>query len=850
MTTVLLCCLLAGPNLFPNGDFEGHATEIEPRPALKGSVTGTVAAGWGENSRGWADVDAVYEAIADRPHSGQQCQRVTAKAIRTGIVQMSGGLGELEPANGYAFEAWLRSPGTACQVTVQARLAGPPYQTYLAKTLTPGPDWTKVAFRFRPAEPENVVLLLQLGKPGTVDIDDVSVTALPEVSDAPQQQGNLVEPYRLGAGPGTAWQVKGDKTGAADPNPGPLGPGAAKIELGETGTLQCATPVFFLRYGQPHRLSIWAKSNPAGLELRLRVRGNTDWHGFGLSAKLTDQWQQYTATGQVPMVSDDRYYLELAASGKGQLYLDGLCLVDGTTEPALPQCGLALLPGQPWGLTSGEGPLPVLMRAVGVTKPGAKVVLSGEWAGGPQVDLGDLPVDTSGIWDHTAELQGPALQQYGLLRVSAKLVDAAGQPLCGPSETLVGRCYPPHDGDGLESPFGTHVTLREPDLQVVRQLGFRWCRLHDASILTKWGLVEPEQGKWVWYDDEMALARQAGLNILGMLCSSPVWASEADQLPDFQKYYWSIYYPPKHLEDWRNYVKTTVAHYAGVIDDWEIWNEPWGNFFRGGTPEQYAELMKAAYEEAKQANSKCTILGVDTYPRHRRDWTEKVLAASGLEPFDVLSYHQYSSEIQGGPGDESAQSVASINDEQRRYGTPKPLIDTEGGTGGDNSNGSFYSFAEEDLVGDWDRAADQVPRQYLAQLAAGVQRFFLYSVHNDMRYGQRGYMTVEPNYLLKPLHLSTSAFIHFIEGATWQKRLVPGEGISAHVFQRATPQETVIVLIADGESEVKLPRALPAGVTCYDRFGNAMAAPTTAGRSPVYLVAPGPATALVKVLGG
>lgn len=47
------------------------------------------------------------------------------------------------------------------------------------------------------------------------------------------------------------------------------------------------------------------------------------------------------------------------------------------------------------------------------------------------------------------------------------------------------------------------------------------------------------------------------------------------------------------------------------------------------------------------------------------------------------------------------------------------------------------------------------------------------------------------------------------------------------------------VLISDGENAMDLPRALPAGVECFDRWGNPCPAPTKALRAPVYLLATG-----------
>lgn len=152
--------------------------------------------------------------------------------------------------------------------------------------------------------------------------------------------------------------------------------------------------------------------------------------------------------------------------------------------------------------------------------------------------------------------------------------------------------------------------------------------------------------------------------------------------------------------------------------------------------------------------------------------------------------------------------------EQAKYGTPKPLICSEGGPDVSLFHGSFFSFADPVLSGDWSRGADQLARMYLSCIASGVERFFLYSVHNDNRYGRPIHMAVEPGFLLRPMHLTVAALAYFVEGASYEKCLKPSYDISAHVFRQTNPRpyadvpSTVVVLIANGEEPEDLPNLL------------------------------------------
>ena len=63
--------------------------------------------------------------------------------------------------------------------------------------------------------------------------------------------------------------------------------------------------------------------------------------------------------------------------------------------------------------------------------------------------------------------------------------------------------------------------------------------------------------------------------IYGELSTAPKWATyyQDSGLKTFG--YWDKFFQPKNLADFENYVKVVVAKYKGVIDYWDIWNEPW-----------------------------------------------------------------------------------------------------------------------------------------------------------------------------------------------------------------------------------------------------------------------------------
>ncbi|MBX7259057.1 MAG: hypothetical protein K1Y02_22025, partial [Candidatus Hydrogenedentes bacterium] len=478
-------------------------------------------------------------------------------------------------------------------------------------------------------------------------------------------------------------------------------------------------------------------------------------------------------------------------------------------------------------------------RVAGKLPEGSTLTLNATNTSGASWSLPVTVLSAESYQELNIEVGGDDARAFGMHRVQAQIMGANGEALSLKSETLLGRAPEPIPGPMPESYFGTHLLLEEPGLPVMAKLGYKWLRIHDASGITKWGYVEPEKGKWEWRDDQIELARKYGFSIIGMLDGSPAWASGTDE-----KGYFRIYHAPKNIDDWRNYVRTIVGKYAGVIDEWEVWNEPWDmfRFFQGGSPALYAELLKSAYTEAKAVNPKCTIIGLDTYPPF---WEQAVLASGAYENYDLASWHRYDSMLQGRPNDSIAKVTARINAEQAKYGDPKPTLCSEGGTDVAMFHGSFFSFTDPAMLGDWSLGADKYARWYLSVIASGNKRFLSYSTHGTSRHGANTHNLKEPGPLLRPLHLSLAALAHFVDGAKLESRLAPARDVSALVFQQpnarpyAQGPSTVVVLYADGDAPEKLPRPLPEGVKYFDRWGNSISGVSIAERSLTFIVAEG-----------
>jgi hypothetical protein len=324
------------------------------------------------------------------------------------------------------------------------------------------------------------------------------------------------------------------------------------------------------------------------------------------------------------------------------------------------------------------------------------------------------------------------------------------------------------------SHFGGQPTFYMPGSEFV---GMKWDRFWDYA--TNWAEMEPEQGRFFWEktDRFVAEALARGEEILWCLCFTPGWASAipdrdtvfADarlkawygaglpELYDSGRLAWQ--YPPKDVADWRRYVAEVVKRYGDRVKHWEVWNEANSGHFLG-TPKEYFEVLKAAYETIKGLDPKATVVGIAGCPGWL-PFTEEVFKLGGLQYMDALSYHDYAYGIPEVFGCD--KKVAETRELMRRYGRVLPMWDTEVGfpippkVGGrpmtweefrDNlqraadgkATSPFFGRCEVTRRGQeldytfgaiWpapeDRAAKYLVRQFVLEMSEGMERFTVHA---------------------------------------------------------------------------------------------------------------------------
>jgi hypothetical protein len=282
------------------------------------------------------------------------------------------------------------------------------------------------------------------------------------------------------------------------------------------------------------------------------------------------------------------------------------------------------------------------------------------------------------------------------------------------------------------NPFGANMFLdREVEewklrktLEMAQEAHLGWVKQQFA-----WQEIEPVQkgeyfderarrSSWEKYDLIVDLCEEYGLQIVARLDRPPDWTRQDNTYKER---------PPDNFDDYGDFVYAFVDRYRGRIRYIQIWNEPnifpeWGN--QPVDPEQYAALLRVAYQRAKQADPNVYVLSAplaitlgQQHPEPGKwismneiDYLDEMYKAGAKEYFDILSANAFGL---GSPPEEPAQPrvlnfqrVLFLRDVMERYGdADKPVWFDEYGW-----NASPADFTEEQLI--WQRVSEEEQAQY------------------------------------------------------------------------------------------------------------------------------------------
>ncbi|MDP3849586.1 MAG: hypothetical protein Q8Q59_03715 [Luteolibacter sp.] len=823
----------------------------------KGAFDGPLPEGMSPNFPSW---NASVAGSTSLSENGRGFLRVKGEKLDQGM-QFGFSLRNLTMPGNYRLTVSARLHGADLQLGIRQ---GPsPYRSFWSGTITPADGgWTEKNFLISLGEKANVPasLFLFLGR-DTYDLASIKLVRLDAgelakaIPRSPADSRNFFRNSRLPLGLQAGWNLDRSFAGGlieADPtHPGPSGFPSLKLQGEKEITLysepfQTSDPLretfvsFAAKGSGTWTLSIiYPRSKHAYTITNKKFQASPEWRVETLRLQLDEQ--AMAATG-----------FALKISGTGTLNLDAFQAWQGSPERTYHSqnaCEVALaIPESEFSATriqfadeSAKIVYCVTGDFTGAILKSNAVNAFGKTARLPDLKLG-APNQTSletGTFPFAAFPDAP----LGQCRIEV-WVERGGKRISPMNEMLLTRIQRPVHlrEDAPDSPFGGHFTASPLAIPLLKAAGINWARFHDASTdLIGWYHLETEKGKWTFHDEEINRYRAAHLKIFAGLQTAPLWASfyQDSGKKDINGYF-DRYFPPKDLDAWTNYVRTVTARYKGVIDDYFIWNEPWGNSFwhtgydaktnvylqEPDAPGEFAKLSIATYKAAKTGNPSARISGFNTINgANGSRWTKGVFDGGAYPYCDVVDFHFYTDKDQAQPDDQTASTLEDAIGyiKTKVPGFDKPLYMSEGQSNSTGSTGGagygLFKYAltwpnENDPISN----ADKTCRYIIGNLAIRCAKVFLYSSH--------GYscLAVEPSFvtLVGPdgyPSVETAAFSHLawqLEDSKFLRAVKLNGQTNAYLF---TGRDGMIAVISGLRKAIYQVPANPALKTS-DLFGN------------------------------
>lgn len=845
------------------------ADEMLTNSGFEGPFQNGVAHGWSDNS--YTKFVVRYSEETKNVRSGRSCQKMEVLSFTPDSgVQFFQNV-DFEVGKTYTISVWMRGEGIAQPVMILLRRGPSPYDHFLYKWVTVTDQWRKFTLVGAPREkdPADNRVYVHLKDIGTLWVDDFSMRegAFPgeahalTVADLPPGGPNILPNSSFEAGLG-GWSpiarilepglsidhstaVRGDASLRARVNP-------RRISLDE---MERAVVSQYLRIGsvaKPYTVSVFLKSDTdrAAVKFGFYSSGRS----IEKTVEVTTDWKRYWASGAVggpESMKGSGHVAITGAQGPVNLWIDAVGVQEGGLTDFAPACPVEVA-GYPVRSDSTfleTEPVEIdLLCSAREQSPDWSFRVEDFWGreapaivtfledlSAPGARRIGVETDRFGIFRllATASVEGAsATAEVVFLRVATPL---ATSKMGVHGKTYVGTGRPVIHGRGRFKAFAPFL----PDF--CRRIGATWWRLHDASAVTDWCLVENKKGDFLWYDGVIDGLRERGFNILGMLVRTPDWAARN---PGNNANGRSV---PGDYRDFENYVRKVGAHYKGRIRHWEMWNTPGDPGFWSGTPEEYVELLKVGSRALKEIDAKNKIVSVWLgYERQKQSVNERLLAAGLTDHLDIFGFHGYG-------GEATLENIARFRDIVVRPGGMKPLWETEAGAHCATFRTTYFDGAPP--VGhQWVKRDDYRfttaawVRAVAISFAGGSECYFFYWVSPTGLFAQQydAPNLVDYDGTPQPVAAAFSTVARWLSDATPVKNLSLTDRVKALVFQRVEGALAVVYgtgMPAADTQQLTIPLA-PGALRHIDLMGNDRAlegdTETTLGifSEPFYLLAP------------
>lgn len=393
-------------------------------------------------------------------------------------------------------------------------------------------------------------------------------------------------------------------------------------------------------------------------------------------------------------------------------------------------------------------------------------------------------------------------------------------------------------GNPPESPFfGAHVGGEAGMPEAGRRLGFTWNRVHNLTQFTWWARMQPEPNLWETRGPGAYESYEKwGYHHLGQWFATPYWAAQRGDGTHPQR---TDGYPPGWMPTDEQALKTYVAESLRRfpnIDTWEIWNEPWVSMFWNGSVQDYVNLCRTVYTEAKRVRPDVTVYVSMMY---EGPWARQAIADGILDYCDGVSFHRYMG-ADSHP-QQMARDVAMLRKMMKtRTDRDIPIIHSEGGVNSSTFlRGTDIAEISPEISKQpftFREGACEMVQSRVVMLAAGVKRTFYYM--HSQALPSRGKLQTVPGYTSfevtggpKPMMIAHAILVWQMDGGAFDRELALGTGIRAYLFNRKDGGSLAVLWAEDG-AEARLDTKLQA----LDLMGNPISTrPLRITNEPIYL---------------
>ncbi|MEK6793189.1 MAG: endo-1,4-beta-xylanase [Spirochaetota bacterium] len=262
----------------------------------------------------------------------------------------------------------------------------------------------------------------------------------------------------------------------------------------------------------------------------------------------------------------------------------------------------------------------------------------------------DLPTDTSA---QVHELPLTGLENQSYYTITYRIRGEGVPDINGVSQTAVFPRDRKEKEGAMSRFYGVHHENHFAP-EVWAKIDSRTSRAWAGGNVFLWWKVEPVEGEFNWKEADAYVreCQSAGMEVLGVLGYPSRWAAAdpGEEHKAKKGFYCPLpsHWKPASMTAWARYVRETVRHFKGRVKYWEIYNEI--NFrppsfpcaLAGATTEEYLELQKIAFQEAKAADSDCMVTSSGFSADADKSLPVDFIRLGGAAFCDIYNVHGYS----------------------------------------------------------------------------------------------------------------------------------------------------------------------------------------------------------------